>query len=106
MSCYFLGVQINRVLWEVESFLYNRGQLTDPPALLTEDILGAGSHDDNFGLGWGNTDLNTGVTIFGQFTSQKLVKFGLEDTIGDKLEYRFRKRLVVISILHILALLE
>ena len=96
-GCYLLGVQINWVLWEIESFLYNWSQLTDPPALLTEDILGAGSHNDNFGLGWGNTDLNTGVTIFGQFTSQKLVKFGLEDTIGDKLENKFREIILLIA---------
>ena len=72
--------------------------------------MGAGSHNDNFGLGWGNTDLNTGVTIFGQFTSQKLVKFGLEDTIGDKLENKFGERLVAysvgISILHNSVFLE
>jgi hypothetical protein len=87
-GCNLLGVQLNRVLGEVEPLLDNGGQLTDPPALLTEDVLGAGGHDDDLSLGGGNTDLHTGVTILGEFTSQKLVQLSLENSVGDELKHK------------------
>ena len=85
-SGHLLGVQFDGVLREAEPLLHDGGQFTDPPTLFTQDVLGAGGHDDDFGLGGSHTDLDTGVTIFSQLTSQELVQFGLEHAIGDKLE--------------------
>jgi hypothetical protein len=31
------------------------------------------------------SDFDTGVSLFGEFSLEKLVKFGVEDTIGDEL---------------------
>lgn len=33
--------------------------------------------------GRSDTDFNTGITIFGEFTSEELVKFSVEDTVSD-----------------------
>ena len=87
-SGHLLGVQFDGVLREAEPLLHDGGQFTDPPTLFTQDVLGAGGHDDDFGLGGSHTDLDTGVTIFSQLTSQELVQFGLEHAIGDKLEVK------------------
>jgi hypothetical protein len=41
--------------------------------------------DTLLGTGRSDTDLNTSITIFSKFTSEELVQFGVEDTIGDLL---------------------
>lgn len=87
---HLLGVQLNGVLGEAEPLLHDGGQFTDPPSLVTQDVLGAGGHDDDFGLGGSHTNFDTGVTIFGKFTSQELVQLGLEHAIGDKLEPKIK----------------
>ena len=52
-----LGVQLNGALGEVEPLLDDAGELSDPPALLSEDILGPGGHDDDLGPGGSHSDL-------------------------------------------------
>ena len=63
-----LGVKLQRVLGELEPLGDQGGQLPDPPALLSEDILGVGSTDDDLGLGVGSSDLTTSVTLLGELT--------------------------------------
>ena len=54
-----LGVKLDGALGEVEPLLDNAGELSDPPALLSEDVLGPGGHDDDLGPGGGHSDLQT-----------------------------------------------
>ena len=84
-SGHLLGVQLDGVLGEVEPLLDDGGQLTDPSALLSEHILGPGGHDDDLGLGGGDTDLDAGVAILGQLTGQELVQLGFEHAISNEL---------------------
>ena len=43
----FLGVELKRVLGELEALLDERGELADATALLAEDLLGVGGTDDD-----------------------------------------------------------
>ena len=63
-----LGVELQRVLGELEPLGDQSGQLSDPPTLLSEDILGVGGTDDNLGLGVGGSDLTSGVTLLSELT--------------------------------------
>ena len=54
-----LGVKLHGALGEVEPLLDNASELSDPPALLSEDVLGPGGHDDDLGPGGGHSDLQT-----------------------------------------------
>jgi hypothetical protein len=66
--------------------LDDSGQFTNATSLFSENVLCSGGHDDDFSAGWCNTDLNTGVTIFGELASQELIQFGFEDASGDELK--------------------
>merc|ERR1719373_1133045 len=68
-----------------EPLLDHAGELTDPPALLSQDVLGAGGHDDDLGPGGGHADLHTRVTILGQLTGQELVQLSFENSVSDEL---------------------
>lgn len=59
--------------------------LTDPPALLTKNLLGVGGADDDVGDSGGHADLDTGVALLGQLALEELVQLGVEDTVGDEL---------------------
>ena len=83
-----LGVELDRSLGEVEPLLDDGGELANPAALLSEHVLGAGGHDNDLGPGGRHTDLDTGVAILGQLTSEELVQLGLEHAVGDELEAR------------------
>ena len=52
-----LGIQLNGSLWEVEPLLDDAGQLPDPPALLSQHVLGPGGHDDDLRPGGSHADL-------------------------------------------------
>ena len=56
-SLNLLGIQLNGALWEVEPLLDDAGQLPDPPALLSQHVLGPGGHDDDLRPGGSHTDL-------------------------------------------------
>ena len=57
----------------------------NPLALLTNNILCPGNHDNDFCPGWLKSDFNRGI-IFGQYPSERLVQFSLEDAIRDLLD--------------------
>merc|ERR1719225_1739306 len=84
-SGHLLSVQLDGSLGEVESLLDDAGQLTDPPALLSQHVLCAGGHDDDLSTGGSHADLHTGVTILGQLTGQKLVQLSFENSVSDEL---------------------
>ena len=50
------------------------GQLTDSLALLAKNVLGAGSLDDDLGLQGGDTDLDTGIAVLAELTSEQLYR--------------------------------
>ena len=85
-DCDLLSVQLDRSLGEAEPLLNDSGQFADPAALLAQNVLGSGCHDDDLGPGGGDSDLDAGVTIFGQLASQELVQLGFENAVCDKLE--------------------
>jgi len=84
-SGHLLGVQLNASGLEVETLLHHGGQLPNATALLAQHLLGLGGHDDDLSAGGGHTDLHAGVAILGEFASQELVQFSLEDAIGNEL---------------------
>ena len=83
---HLLSIELDGSLWEVESLLNKASQFSDSSSLFSENILGSGGHDDDLGSCWSHTDLNTGVTILGQLLGEEAVQFGLEHTIGHKLQ--------------------
>ena len=58
---HLLSIQLDGALGEVEPLLDDAGELSDPPALLSEDILGPGGHDDDLGPGGGHSDLQVSL---------------------------------------------
>jgi hypothetical protein len=96
-----LGVELQRVLGELESLLDQRLEFTNSSSLVTEDFLGVGSSDDDLGSGVGDSDLTSRVSLLGELSGagvvshchpldtrvslQELSKLGLEDTVGDEL---------------------
>lgn len=50
--------------------------------------------DTLLGTGRSDTDFNTSITIFSKFTSEELVQFGVEDTIGDLLSEKKNDTLI------------
>jgi len=107
---HLLGVQLDASGLEVETLLHHGGQLTDAAALLAQHLLGLGGHDDDLSARGGHTHLHAGVAILGEFTSQELVQFSLEDAIGNELWDGMGKRkpllpvALIICIFHILLL--
>mmetsp|Transcript_15213 Transcript_15213/g.42884 ORF Transcript_15213/g.42884 Transcript_15213/m.42884 type:complete len:280 (-) Transcript_15213:156-995(-) len=83
-----LGVQLDGAIGEFESLLHDGGQLADAASVLSQHALGAGGADDDLGSVRGGADLNSGVSVLGQFAIQQLVQFGVEDSISDKLALR------------------
>lgn len=81
-----LGVQLDIVVLEVETFLNDRSQLPDSPALLAQDALRVSGHEDDFCSLWGDANFHARVAIFGELTSQELVQLSLEDSVSNKLQ--------------------
>ena len=81
-----LGVELDGVFRERETLLDDSRELADPPALVSENALGAGGADDDLGTGRGDADLDTRVAILGQLAGEELVELGVEDTVGDELD--------------------
>merc|ERR1719291_258368 len=84
-SGHLLGVELDSSLGEVEPLLDDAGQLPDPPALLSQNVLGPGGHDDDLGPGGSHADLDTGVAILGELSGEELIELGFEDSVSNKL---------------------
>jgi hypothetical protein len=80
-----LGVQLDGTIGESESLLDNTCQFTNAASVLSENVLGSGRSDDDFGTVGGGADLNSSVTVFGKLRNEQFVEFGIEDTIGNEL---------------------
>mmetsp|Transcript_33998 Transcript_33998/g.49269 ORF Transcript_33998/g.49269 Transcript_33998/m.49269 type:complete len:201 (-) Transcript_33998:91-693(-) len=78
------SVQLNGSISEVKTLLHNTGQFTDALSLLSKHILGTGGADDDLGTVRGGTNLNSGVSILSELAGEKLVKLGVEDSVGDE----------------------
>jgi hypothetical protein len=79
------GVELDGSFGKGESLLNNRSKLTDAATILSQDVLGAGGANDNFGTVGCGANFDTSVTVFGQLASQQLVQLTVEHTIGDEL---------------------
>jgi hypothetical protein len=84
-----LGVKFYSSVTEFESFLHEGSQFANSTTLVSKDFLCVGSADDNFGSGRGDSDFTARVTLFCEFTSEELVEFSKEHTIGDELQSAF-----------------
>jgi hypothetical protein len=63
------GVKLQRVLGELESLLDKRLEFTDSSSLVTEDFLGVGSSNNDFGSGVGDSDFTSRVSLLGKLSS-------------------------------------
>jgi hypothetical protein len=63
-----LSVEFQRVLGELEPLGDQSGQFPDPPSLLSKNILGVSSTDDDLGLGVSGSDLTSSVSLLGELT--------------------------------------
>lgn len=80
-----LGVELERVLGELETLLNESLELTDAAALVAEDLLGVGGTDDDLGAGVGDADLAARVALLSELAHEELAELGLEDTVGNEL---------------------
>lgn len=80
-----LGESLVAAFAEACSFAGKNAYLTDPPALLSENLLSVGGADDDVGDGRCDADLNAGVTLLSQLALEEFVQLGVEDTVGDEL---------------------
>ena len=80
-----LGVELDGSLLESESLLDNRGELLNSASSLSQNVLGAGRHDDDLSSGWGTANLDSGVSILSKLLHQEVVKLSLEDSADDGL---------------------
>lgn len=85
-SRHLLGVELHRLLGDVEPLLNDGSQLTDSAALLSEHTLCPRSHNDDLRASRGDTHLHTGVAILSKLPGQELVEFRLENSVSDELQ--------------------
>jgi hypothetical protein len=53
--------------------LLNKGsQFTNAFASFAKHTLGSSGHDDDFGVGWGTTNFNTGIAILSKLLNFKI----------------------------------
>jgi hypothetical protein len=64
-----LGVELERVLGELETLLDESLELADAATLVAEDLLGVGGTDDDLSAGVGDADLTAGVTLLSELAS-------------------------------------
>ncbi len=64
----------------------NHYQFTNSASFLAKNVLCPRGHDDDFGPGRGDADLDSGVAIFGQLAGQELVELGFENAVSDELK--------------------
>jgi hypothetical protein len=81
----FGRIERDGVFWELESLLDEGGEFTDSSSLLAENFLCVGGSDDDIGDGGCDTDFDSRVSFLSKFALEKLVQFGVEDTICDEL---------------------
>lgn len=75
------GVERDGVLGELEALLDERGELANAATLLSENLLCVRGADDDVGNGGRDADLDTGVTLLGEFALEELVELGVEHTV-------------------------
>lgn len=75
------SVEGDRVLWELEALLDERGEFANAASLLAEDFLCVCRADNDIGDGWSDADFDTGVTFLSEFALEELVQLGVENTV-------------------------
>jgi hypothetical protein len=74
-----LGVEFDGTLGESEPLLDERGQFADATTLLSENLLGVGSPDDDLGPLVGDTNLTSRVSLGRKSPREELGKLGATD---------------------------
>jgi len=80
-----LSVEFEGVFGEFETFLDESSELTDAATLLTKDLLGVGSTDDDLSAGVSHTNIATRVTLLSKLPSEEFIEFSAEDTVSHEL---------------------
>mmetsp|Transcript_33625 Transcript_33625/g.46017 ORF Transcript_33625/g.46017 Transcript_33625/m.46017 type:complete len:202 (+) Transcript_33625:215-820(+) len=94
-----LSEKLNGSLRETKAFLDNTGQFTNADGFVTQDILCTSGSDHDFSPGGGHTNLDTGVVILSELTSQEFVQLGIKDTVSNELSFlRHRRNRLVIRL--------
>jgi len=75
------SIEGNRVVGELEAFLDEGSEFADAASLLSENLLCMCGANDDIGDCRGNADLDTRVTLFGEFTLEEFVELGVENTV-------------------------
>jgi len=79
------GEELNGAVLDLESLLDQSGQFSDSLGLVSQNVLGSGSENDDFGSLGGDSDFDARVTVLGEFLSEVSVEFSSEDALGDML---------------------
>lgn len=67
------GVEGDRVLGELETFLNEAGELANAATLLAQNLLGVCCADDDVGDGRGDSDFDAGVALLSEFSLEELI---------------------------------
>ena len=95
-----LGIQFQRVVRELESFLDKSGEFTNATSFLSENFLSVGGTNDNLSIlndwrsyvdletylstGMGDTDVTARVALLGKLSGKEFVQFSTEHTISNE----------------------
>lgn len=80
-----LGVELKRALGKTESFLNQSGELANSATLVSENVLGVRSPNDDLSSGVGDSDLTARVSLLGELAGEELVELGGKDTVSYEL---------------------
>lgn len=83
---HLLGVQLHRLLGDVEPLADHWGQFTDSAAFLSKHALCPRSHNDDLRASRSDAHLHTGVAILSKLPGQELIEFRLENSVSDELQ--------------------
>jgi hypothetical protein len=70
-----------------ESFLEERGEFVEFLSVFSGCGLGFCDIDDDFGLGWSDFNLNTGITSRLKRSLKELMEFSIENTVCDEFSF-------------------
>mmetsp|Transcript_22982 Transcript_22982/g.39103 ORF Transcript_22982/g.39103 Transcript_22982/m.39103 type:complete len:229 (-) Transcript_22982:63-749(-) len=81
------SIQFQRTVWEFETFLHDRCQLTNALTFLAEHIFGARGANNDFSARRCSANFYSTISIFSKFCCQQFIQFRFEDTIGDEFAF-------------------
>jgi len=76
-------VEIDLALFVAPSFVDDGGQFSNSSSFFSQNLTWSGGDDDDF-AGLGFSDDQARVSVFSEFSGEKFVHFGFEETISDE----------------------